>query len=824
MRPADDSTQICKIMGEDVVTLNMSSANPSPLMIGDYLYFTDKKYTLNAMPYVREVNSRYYDYSLKFEADSYNLLKVQYMLFDDPTLPEIPPSGDFSLMGDAATFLNLLVKNLNRTQSGWSIGEVIETTARNLTFTNENCMSVLQRLATEFDTEYWFSEPRIINFGKQTYSGEIIQLAYGRGNGLKEITRTNRDSSGIITRLYAFGSERNIKSGYRDGAKRLMLPGGDYIENNVDKYGIIESTEVFDDIYPRLNAGDREDAPGVVTGIDGIYRFSDSNLDFNLNNCLLPGIAAKVVFTSGQLSGYEFEIQSFANESKTFTIIRAEYENALELPSALIHAGAGDRYVLIDVDMPEQYIQRAEEELAERASENLVKNSDVRDALTCTCDTIHFKNNNIMLNPAQEVHIYAPELGIERDIRIVGIVRNINEPFEHRIEISDTVAPSRIDRIQTNAENAERTVSISKLRDPNYIRRNWRDVQEVLNMVFDPDGYFTDKIRPLSIETSMLAVGARSQQFDFVDMIMKPNYDADPSRFAHSAGTLVHFTISETDIPEWTIAENIIEDLVDGEAYYIYAKCNRENGYGEIVAEVNAYKTDADPSVYYFLIGVLNSVNEDVRSFKPTFGFSEIAGGYITTGIIQSRDGRTKFDLNDSIIDLNSRAGMTGKGNAVRAWFGGTYQDALNSLASVIFNDNGSGQLAKGNIAFDENGNVVIAGKFETSANGKKVIIDNINKNITVSDDNMTYVVIDYSLETAEQKPFPKITLRSEVGNSEMNITSSYITMTSEGETQFQLGGSADGNSGVFFIKKIETSPAGPGYIYSNNGVLRIGV
>ena len=105
------------------------------------------------------------------------------------------------------------------------------------------------------------------------------------------------------------------------------------------------------------------------------------------------------------------------------------------------------------------------------------------------------------------------------------------------------------------------------------------------------------------------------------------------------------------EIKTWILFENTQDSLADETPYYIYAKCTREPGYtGQIVADETQRKFDDDPTYYYFMIGVLHSVVEGVRGISLTYGQTIINGKFIRTGKIESTDGLTYFDLDNSTI------------------------------------------------------------------------------------------------------------------------------------------------------------------------------
>ena len=127
--------------------------------------------------------------------------------------------------------------------------------------------------------------------------------------------------------------------------------------------------QTFDDVYPH-----RE---GVVTSIvdNDIQKFSDSTLDFDVNEQLIDGVVAKITFNTGYLAGYEFEITSYSRSSKQFTLISYEDSNGLILPNDNLKIQTGDKYVIHDIEMPQSYISNAETELRQKAQDYLNENS-----------------------------------------------------------------------------------------------------------------------------------------------------------------------------------------------------------------------------------------------------------------------------------------------------------------------------------------------------------------------------------------------------------------------------------------------------------------
>ena len=125
--------------------------------------------------------------------------------------------------------MNLIISNLNELYpgAGWALGTVDDSDYTSVDFDSQNCLQVLGTLATTFLTEYLFDGRTINLTTRQPSSG--VTLEYGKGKALWSLGLQNTNSAGtpsIITRLYAYGSNRNIGSNYRDGALFLRMAAG----------------------------------------------------------------------------------------------------------------------------------------------------------------------------------------------------------------------------------------------------------------------------------------------------------------------------------------------------------------------------------------------------------------------------------------------------------------------------------------------------------------------------------------------------------------------------------------------------------------------
>lgn len=427
IEPSDNDFQNKSINGVDIANINTNSPLPIDFRIGDYCYIYGSRYTLNTRERTVQNFKRNIEYSLPFEGEGYKLGRVQFLFLDNFNRFTI---SDFFLNGKAIDFIRLIVENMNRDypEDNWKIGNIIDSDIKNIKFYGNNCLDVLNQLTTveNFDTEFFIDGNTISLFRRQSNSGVTLSF----GSGIANVVREPQDNTNPVTRLYAYGSNKNLGSNYRLGEPRLRLSGQRYVERFTDELqDVFEQTMIFEDIFPHRI--------GIISSVTSPLIFSDSLIDFNVNSVLIPGFTAKLTFKTGLLSGYEFEITNFNNTSKTFTIAVNDKEQTVVVPSELLYPQVGDTYVLTDILMPEQYISAAESELKNRAIQWLSDNGSPKEKYTVVCDPIWFKKNFSAFKLGESISLKVTDLNINTQIRIITINRNIRIPYLYGIELAE---------------------------------------------------------------------------------------------------------------------------------------------------------------------------------------------------------------------------------------------------------------------------------------------------------------------------------------------------------------------------------------------------
>ena len=651
------------LLAEDTVSISLSSMLPLNIEIGDKAVFFGKTYKINKPVTPTKKGESQFEYDIEFESVQYDLLDVMYF---DCDAAGLFTRSDFALTGNLRFFLEVLINNTNRVfGSGiWFLGECPETDYKDMTFSNQSCLAVLQSLCEKdngFNQEFDIVSIDGVNTINIRQQGVVLETAfeYGKGNGLYSIKRQAASDSNILTKLFAFGGTTNLKSGYRNFSTRLKLPvmiGNDQscIQNDlaVKLFGVKEATKEFDDIYPNRI--------GTVSSIsDNILEFFDTSMNFDLKEkdsegntkWLVNGTSPKIHFNTGNLAGYEFDTD-YDHSTKMFTIKSYKDERGTSFPSltnTAFRISAGDKYVILNIVLPDSYVTEAESKLLVEAQKYLKDNSRINVQYSLTIDELYLVqiNNNIEVECfaiGDSLHLKDSDFKIDDYIRIQSFTRDILKPFKYTLTLSNTVQVTRIERVFNALKQTEKVIKMNNLLDPAKARRSWKDMEEMKNMVFDPDGqYFTDKIKPLSIDTSLLTVGTRAGNLT-LSSTFTANYSNDKAKFFATTGVLAHLSI-ESNVRQWTMSQLYVTGLIDTNAYYLYARCPIAGTTGTFVLDTEIRKIDNEGSYYTFPIGIVHSVNEGYREVSLTYGSAAIYGRSIKAGQVVNTQGEVFLDI-----------------------------------------------------------------------------------------------------------------------------------------------------------------------------------
>ena len=479
---------------EDTVDITVESPFPQTYNIGDRITVFGRDYKLNRLPSVKKTGMHLFQYTLQFEGVQYDLFRVSYDVNIDTTDNELQDIQGDSLTGDLRRFMNVLISNANRVFPGkWKLGVCPETTSdKTLTFgESDNCLSVLQNLCdtSNFGVEFEITQDDgiyTINLYEQVGQTSPYLFEYGRGKGLYELHRENVSSANIVTCLKVYGSTENITSKYR--ADRLCLPGKSkgqsYIEKSemVAKYGVFEGRKNFDDVKPSFT--------GSVKKVVDAFTFVDTDFPFDLNEkeadgvttkYLIDGVAAKIHFNTGNLAGYDFELKSYNHATHTFVLRSFTDDRGNVFPSetSLAFQFAKDNeYKITEIAYSPEIEQAAERQLEEVGNKYYDQNCQPKVQYGVSVTKAYLQqfvdeSAGVMnfFAPGDYIHVKDADIDVDKAIRIKSFTRNILDPYDYTLTISDTQTTSSItNRVISDLIDIDKVITINNLKDPTAIK------------------------------------------------------------------------------------------------------------------------------------------------------------------------------------------------------------------------------------------------------------------------------------------------------------------------------------------------------------------
>lgn len=486
------------LMKEDFILLKFSLKSPVFFKLGDWTEDTRfgrfELCDLYKPKYNRKTGA--YDYELQLDA-YYWKWKNKIFKYTPETAGQ---EASWNLTAPLDVQAGIVLRNLKAlgyTYKGqdfvFSIDSTVENKSQLMSYDNINILDACFEMAKKWDCECWVTE-NIIHFGR-CESGDAVDFEIGKN--VQEMSQSESRST-YATRIYAFGSTKNIPSDYRpvdetvvvNGVvqKRLMLPEGTpYIDAYPDMTTeeAVEQVVIFDEVYPRrtgiMSDVTTIEVPDKVENEDGTtteekwnaYRFRDTGVNFS-EKYILPGQELRIRFASGLLNGLEFAVKfnpegkpekledgGWNPEAQLWEIVRNE-DYGRPLPGDVLFPQDGDEYVLSGWDSTKitelGLVGAAEQELKEKTEKYAAKSKIDPSTYGCTMmsndayreDGVHnFYGIGQKVNLINKAYF---ENG--RQSRVIGFEFNFDYSFDSPVyTVGETTAYSRIGELEEKVES-----------------------------------------------------------------------------------------------------------------------------------------------------------------------------------------------------------------------------------------------------------------------------------------------------------------------------------------------------------------------------------
>lgn len=516
----DGSKMSRQLMDHHYIVLKFSTEEPVYFEIGDSVEIADFGLFVLTSAYFPKYNETTDGYDYELQMDAY------YMSWKNKICKYRPQYGanetSFKLTTSVSVHLNVVLSNLKALNykyhnKDFSVDyttynkEVFDTEKRFLVeYSSISIIEALNTICETLDCEWWV-DGSIIYLGYCEMNG---QITFEQGVNMLSMSQSESKSS-FITRLYAFGSDKNIPSGYFSGADAdvttdgiatdyLMLPNKDvdeegyyskdgYIENvNVVKSDsqAIEGVVKFEDEYPKVSCvvSAIKTYESTVDNEDGTKNTATfwqvtSNDSFATNfetSWIKKGLNLMIRFESGALTGMEFEVSFKIIDNVNYFEIVANDTYGRTLPDSVMCPKISDKFYLYNWDASKitetPLISDAQEDLYARAKNYYKKSMVDNSNFTCVLDSEKFFNNGTYnYHPlGEQVKLINPLFSDTdkdgkhyRSSRIIGIEIKLDIPYDSPTyivgekaaysrlgQLEDKVNSITVNGIQIGGENA----------------------------------------------------------------------------------------------------------------------------------------------------------------------------------------------------------------------------------------------------------------------------------------------------------------------------------------------------------------------------------
>lgn len=497
-----------QLMDHHYIILKFTTATPIYFEIGDSVEIPDFGYfELTSSYFPKHNDSDGYDYEMQMDA--------YYMSWKNKLCKYRPQHGanetSFNLTTTVGVHMNVILGNLKAlglTYNGKDFS-VDYTTYNNKAFDVQkrflieygsiSILDALNAICSEdaLNCEWWI-DGSIIYLGYCEMEGQTI---FEQDVNVLSMSYSESKST-YITRLYAFGSDRNIPKGYFTGADAdvttdgiatdyLMLPNKEvdsdgfyakdgYLENvNVVKNDkqAIEGVVMFDDEYPKVECRvsriktydstvDNDDGTKTTQTFWQIGS-TDSFAESFEASWIKSNLTLGIKFTSGALMGMEFDVSFKVIDKENFFEIVANETYGRTLPDSVMCPKEGDRFFLFNWDATKitdtDLIPTAQLSLFDRAKQYYQKTMISNSNFTCTMDGDKFYNDGIYdYHPLGEQVKLINDMFAQvdadgkhyRNSRIIGMEIPLDIPYDHpQYIVGEKAATSRLGKLEDKVDS-----------------------------------------------------------------------------------------------------------------------------------------------------------------------------------------------------------------------------------------------------------------------------------------------------------------------------------------------------------------------------------
>lgn len=764
----DSSYRYRAIMGDHNLTLYFSLAEHVEIPVGAYCVYENETYTLEKPESLTMKHSRYFEYTVVFDSPQAKAGKwkfrnpvdrrLKFPLTAKP-IEHLQMFVDNMNQRDSGWTIGRCIDAPEKTIS-YNHAYCIDALSQ-MADEWETEYEFVGKQVSLWKVEYNRDNPLPLSYGKgngfkpgigrSNYEDSTpIEILYIQG-GEQNIDASQYGSSELLlpkSQTIRFDGEHfEGEQGFDSSKARTYQTDADgFSIRRADKPLSSQAEDSLDcsEIYPS-----RVGTISAVTVVDAskhFYDIVDSSIPASLNfeDCLIEGETLTIIPQTGMLAGKEFEAKYIHNAkegkaARRFEIVPQDIDGQT-MPGGNYIPQVGDTYAVFHCMLPAAYIcdnatkTGASWDMFRQGVKYLYDNEEQKFTFTGELDGIWAKKDWLNIGGMIKLGGFV-QFSDERFqpegvlVRIIGIKDYINNPHSPEIELSNSTVGRTVSSDLRKIESNEVVMDTLHKEALQFTKRRYRDSMETIEMLGDAllDN-FSNSINPIAVKTMAMLIGDKSLQFEFVNSMTNPSpvvhnvtYNQATKVLSVPAGIIQHYTLGIDTISSshaadeykfWSLPAFTTPTLTDGtKKYYLYAKVSKTAKTGTFYISEQAIAMEGVAGYYHLLMGVLNSEYDGERSYVSLYGFTEVLPGQVITNKVASANGKNFMDfLNNAFRIGNDKTYIDWNASVanVLSMKNATIQIANTAGQTMIYFSgvDGSGQLAKGNITWDSDGNI----------------------------------------------------------------------------------------------------------------------
>lgn len=768
-------------MGGRVVSATVLSPSILPLVSGCYADYRGERFYLYDTPSIKKVASQHskldaFQYDVRMYTCQKELGLVSFMdIVPADSTAYFTGSPTVEFVGDITYLAGRIQANLDEVFSGdkaWTVNiheSITSSDTVSISLTDSSVWDALTLVNTEQNWGYNFTvKNRVITIG--TNGSDIpTTFQYGKGGGLYELSRTNVDSSNIITRLRAYGGTTNIPEDYLKVGDGNVAP----IYQNIKELQLPQVCHIEGATVNAESKGNWDNGTSYSEG--SLVKYTDGNRYYCYDAAPAGTEPTNVLYFTPWPTDYiesESGIQAFGiregiyrNEAifptiKGMTIgeITSNPLNTTRVDEILacskILSGAQATFYIWVRDIGfniNEYTTSETPTISITSGRNLVGfNFEIKAVVEDTTTISGCKYKLTLARSSEEKQVLPDMISNIYRVESSGIlIPAIGESLASfvilgislpQVYISAAAQRLLVDATDKLLVKSQSQVSYSLMIDEIEMARNRQD--SVGDVIAEGD--------TLGVYDPNLGIGASL---------------ASPKRIIIQNLTI---TEGESIIPSYTVtlSDTPIASTIGGIKSGVEDNSKKSEIIKREVAGVDSIANSA----------LVSAKGADY--LKLALGENtSIEGGLFGTTLIQVKD-----------TDDNVTGGLSGLKEDNVLLFSGSYQDALDSISKILLRKDGSGQLAGGKILWDTYANTTISALIRTAENGARVEIDPVRRSVITYDTAGLAVskvsneevasITQIQLPATGSKTHSDVFFRSDANSNAGVVTNGYMVFT----------------------------------------------